>query len=72
MANEDDGPKWQEFLRIGDRLTDVRRRLGDSTVSGEQPTSALEEALADKIWLALGRRTDRAERFVAALRKRMS
>ena len=66
----DDKTRDSDFSRIGHRLTDVGKRLRDSTMTSEQPPAALEEALADKVWSALGRRTDRVERFIVALRRR--
>jgi hypothetical protein len=68
---DDEDTRREKFTDIGDRLIDVGKRLRQApSVTREQPPSVLEEALAEKIWLALGRRSDRVERVIVALRRR--
>ena len=61
----------RDIDKLGNRLVTVRDRLRPPSLTHEQPPSVLEEALAEKVWNALGHRADRVDRFVAALQARV-
>ena len=69
MASDDSFRR--DIYKLGDRLTTVRDRLRPPSLTHEQAPTVLEEALAEKVWNALGRRADRVERFIAALQLRI-
>ncbi len=62
--------KHDTARRLNDRLAQVADRLRRAKiVTNERPATELEQVLAQRIWLSLGGRRDRVERFITELRR---